>query len=189
MGLIKSPEHNSATQPICYGTNLFRVLMTYFKPILPILAENVESFLNCRLNWETLKTPLTHHRIQPFKPLLQRIELQEVVAMIGSIQTLGNTENKGKSTMSETSENSKTSLNTEKPEKAESSVNSESNLDPIRETIDINDFGKIDLRIAKIVHAESVPEAAKLLKLTLDIGPFGTRQVLQELKKRTSRQH
>jgi len=147
----------SETQEVCsLGLNLFRLLMTYLKPILPTLAEKVEIFLDSELRWNDRKMPLTAHTIQPFQPLLHRIELKEVIAM---------------------SETSKTVLseNTPKPVILPTVTN------PEREFISIEDFAKIDLRIAKIVNAEHVAEAQKLLKLTVDLGNE-TRQIFAGIK-------
>ena len=65
--------------------NLFRVLMTYLKPVLPEMAKSSEEFLNIdSLNWEDIKNPLTSHHINKFKPLMTRIEDEQLEAMIES---------------------------------------------------------------------------------------------------------
>jgi len=65
--------------------NLFRVLMTYLKPVLPEMAKNSEEFLNIEsLNWDDIKTPLTSHQINKFKPLMTRIEDEQIEAMVES---------------------------------------------------------------------------------------------------------
>ena len=65
--------------------NLFRVLMTYLKPVLPEMAEKSEVFLNVdSLNWNDIKTPLLGHQINKFKPLMTRIEDEQIEAMIES---------------------------------------------------------------------------------------------------------
>ena len=65
--------------------NLFRVLMTYLKPVLPEMAEKSESFLNVdSLNWDDMKGPLLGHQINKFKPLMTRIEDEQIEAMIES---------------------------------------------------------------------------------------------------------
>ncbi len=143
--LAKSPQNLLETQEVCsMGINMFRILVTYLKPILPQLAENVERFLNTKLTWEDRNMPLINHTIQPFKPLLQRVELNEVIAM--------------------------TDASKENIPPTITLTDGPLILDPIRETISIEDFAKIDLRIAKIVNAEPVEDAHKLLKLTVDIG-------------------
>jgi len=65
--------------------NLFRVLMTYLKPVLPVMAKSSEEFLNIdSLNWDDIKSPLTSHHINKFKPLMTRIEDEQLEAMIES---------------------------------------------------------------------------------------------------------
>jgi len=65
--------------------NLFRVLMTYLKPVLPEMAEKSEAFLNIEsLNWDHIKSPLLGHQINKFKPLMTRIEDEQIEAMIES---------------------------------------------------------------------------------------------------------
>lgn len=166
--LAKSSDSQTETWEVCsLGLNLFRLLMTYLKPILPTLAEKVEIFLNVELRWNDRKTPLTAHAIQPFQPLLHRIELKEVIAM---------------------SEASKADLSENAPKPAilataattvETTTTTKTNIE--RE-ISIEDFAKVDLRIARIVNAEHVPEAQKLLKLTVDIGGE-TRQIFAGIKE------
>jgi methionyl-tRNA synthetase len=64
------------------GINLFRVLMTYLKPALPAMAARSESFLQVNLDWQTLQGPLLQHELQPFQPLLQRVDPAAVEAMV-----------------------------------------------------------------------------------------------------------
>ena len=65
--------------------NLFRVLMTYLKPVLPEMAKQSEAFLNIdSLNWDAIKSPLLSHQINKFKPLMTRIEDEQIEAMIES---------------------------------------------------------------------------------------------------------
>ncbi len=167
--LIKELDKASLVQEVCsLGLNLFRVLMTYLKPVLPTMARAVEEFLNIpELSWESRVLPLLNHTINTFKPLVQRLELSQVNIM------QDNNINIPTNNINNTLE-----------------VNSTKNIepktahlanDPIRESISIEDFAKIDLRIARIINAESVPEANKLLKLTLDLGGEN-RQVFAGIK-------
>jgi methionyl-tRNA synthetase len=137
--------------------NLFRILVTYLKPVLPRLAADVEAFLKLELSWSGLALDMAGHQINPFKPMMQRIELDKVNAMV---------------------EASKESLKaTEDTPKASGPLAD----DPISPTIEFDDFAKLDLRIALIKKAEHVPEANKLLKLQLDLGSE-TRQVFAGIK-------
>ncbi len=145
------------------GVNLFRVLMTYLKPVLPAMAEASESFLNIEpLNWADAATPLTDHEINKFKPLMTRVEQEKVDALV---------------------EASKEDLKQEhdKKERKASIKKVDTKNDPIADEIQFDDFAKIDLRIAKIIKAEHVEGADKLLRLTLDIGDE-TRNVFAGIK-------
>ena len=138
--------------------------MTYLKPVLPAMAEASESFLNIdALNWADVATPLTSHEINKFKPLMTRVEQEKVDALV---------------------EASKEDLKQEhdKKERKASTEKVSTNMDPIADTIEFDDFAKVDLRIAKIVKAEHVEGADKLLQLTLDIGEENTRNVFAGIK-------
>jgi len=148
------------------GVNLFRVLMTYLKPVLPMMAEASEAFLNIKtLNWSDAATPLTHHAINKFKPLMTRVEQEKIDAMLEASKEDLKTEAKKTSKAKNPTEPNKVSTK----------------IDPIADEIQFEDFAKIDLRIAKIIKAEHVEGADKLLQLTLDIGE-GTRNVFAGIK-------
>ena len=145
------------------GVNLFRVLMTYLKPVLPAMAEATETFLNIEImNWADISEPLTGHEINKFKPLMTRVEQEKVDALV---------------------EASKEDLKQEhdKKERKASTKKVDTENDPIADEIQFDDFAKIDLRIAKIIKAEHVEGADKLLQLTLDIGNE-TRNVFAGIK-------
>lgn len=136
------------------GVNLFRVLMTYLKPVLPLMTEATEAFLNIdAIQWADRAEPLTDHAINKFKPLMTRVEQEKIDAML---------------------EASKEDLKTEakKTSKGSQKVTAiiDNKIEPIADEIQFDDFAKIDLRIAKIVKAEHIEGADKLLRLTLDIG-------------------
>lgn len=82
--LAKDPEQLSSVQDICtMGLNLFRLLMTYLKPVLPSMAVAVEAFLNCEpLVWSSIEKPLLNHAIHPFVPLMVRVEKEKIESML-----------------------------------------------------------------------------------------------------------
>ena len=81
--LAKQEGEEKQVHEVCsVGVNLFRVLMTYLKPVLPEMAEKTEGFLNCSLDWTALDGPLLGHELSKFKPLLTRIEPKQVEAMV-----------------------------------------------------------------------------------------------------------
>ncbi len=124
------------------GLNVFRVLMIYLKPVLPQLAYKTESFLEVApLTWKDIGKPLLNHKINPFTPMMLRVEKLKIDAMV---------------------EISKKDM-----AKITSKV---SNMEPIFPEVSYDDFAKLDLRIARIVKAEHIKGAEKLLRLTLDLG-------------------
>lgn len=156
--LIKDEAKQEQAHQVCsLGLNLFRVLMTYLKPVLPGMAANVEDFLNDGLSWQGAQTALVSHPINKFKPLMQRVEMDKVNKMV---------------------EESKESLLAAKDK---IDPNSPLAKEPIAAEIEFDDFAKVDLRVAKIAKAEHVEGADKLLKLTLDLGGE-TRQVFAGIK-------
>src|SRR5690606_72786 len=153
--LIKDPAQAQTVHEICsVGINLFRILMVYLTPVVPELSQRVQGFLRDQFTWDSHKTVLTDHAVEPFKALLQRVEMTDVEKMI---------------------EDSK-DQNAAAAAPAPATQNDELSKDPISETIQFDDFAKIDLRVALIQNAEHVEGADKLLKLTLDLGGE-TRQV------------
>ncbi len=167
--VAKQENSDDELQAICtMGLNLFRLLIIYLKPVLPIMAEKTEQFLNVEaFNWEHSQTPLLAHEINKFKPLMTRVEQEHIDAMIEkSKQDLTVTEN----ALAEGTSDSKL-LPASGP----------LHDDPIADMISIDDFAKVDLRIAKIIKAKHVEGADKLLQLTLDIGGE-TRNVFAGIK-------
>jgi len=122
--------------------NAVRILTIYLKPVLPAYAGRVEKFLNVDgLQFSDVQTLLQDHKINNFERLFERIDEEQVNAMV---------------------EESKEGQGTESA--------STGPAQPIKPECTIEDFGKIDLRIAKVVNAENVEDADKLLRLELDVG-------------------
>ena len=155
--LAKENGRQDEVVAICsLGINLFRLIMTYLKPVLPSMAEQSSDFLNDALDWKAELTPLLSHSINKFKPLMQRIEMATIEKII---------------------EESKESISQANSAPATGPLAD----DPISDEIEFPDFAKIDLRVAKIVDASHVEDAEKLLQLTLDIGGE-TRNVFSGIK-------
>ncbi|NOU01193.1 MAG: methionine--tRNA ligase [Gallionella sp.] len=150
----------------CSGAlEMFRLLTLYLKPVLPELAKAVESFLNIpELSWDSVNDTFTAgHQINAYQHLATRIDPKLIEAM-----TEANKQN-----LAPTIDSHSPSRHAE----AKQSV-----IAPIAETISIDEFSKVDLRVAKIVNAEHVAGAEKLLKLTLDIGEEKPRTVFAGIK-------
>ena len=158
--IAKNPDRSDDLHRACsLGIQLFYLLARYLKPILPGTVQQIEAFLNCEpLTWPQLRAdqPVsalllpTGHAINPYQHLMTRIDNKQIDALIAA-----NTQ----------------SLTVSPPQSPVRHAEKQQHaISPIAETISIDDFSKIDLRIAKIVNAEHVQGAEKLLKLTLDIG-------------------
>ncbi len=156
--LAKDPANAQTVLDICsLGINMFRVIMTYLKPVLPELATKAEAFLNETLSWQSSPSYLGAHNINKFKPLLTRLEQEQIDTMM---------------------EDNKAAIEAA----TENKVTGPLADDPISDEIKFDDFAKVDLRIALIVKAEHVEGADKLLRLTLDIGDSKTRNVFAGIK-------
>ncbi|TDB62628.1 methionine--tRNA ligase [Photorhabdus khanii] len=153
--VAKEEDRDADLQAICsMGINLFRVLMTFLKPVLPSLAERAEAFLNTELTLNGIEQPLLDHQVSTFKALFNRIDIDKVDAMVTA---------------------SKESISA--PQKISGPLAE----DPIQDTITFDDFDKIDMRVALIKQADFVEGSDKLLKLTLDLGGE-TRQVFSGIR-------
>jgi methionyl-tRNA synthetase len=145
--------------------NAFRLLALYLKPVLPKLVQRAEEFLNVApLHWRDAAFVLPPaHAINPYEHLMTRIEGKQIEALLAANrQSLAPTpaqQSPQRHAQHQTGETMKAA-----------------------EHIGIDDFGKIDLRIARIAAASHVEGADKLLRLSLDLGPLGTRQVFAGIK-------
>lgn len=82
--IAKEEGREAEVQAICtMGINLFRILITYLKPVLPVMAQKAEAFLNCApLTWDSVDKPLLAHRINQFEPLMMRVEKEKIDALL-----------------------------------------------------------------------------------------------------------
>jgi methionyl-tRNA synthetase len=141
------------------------VLSIYLKPVLPTLIKQVEQFLSIApLKWSDLDHVLDGHVIQPYQHLMTRVDPKQIAALIEA----------NKESLLPTPQAHSQQRHAQHQESTMETATQPS-------TISIDDFSKIDLRIARIVNAEHVEGADKLLKLTLDIGN-GQRTVFAGIK-------
>ncbi|MGI9455034.1 MAG: methionine--tRNA ligase [Aeoliella sp.] len=168
--LRKDDSQAEQLQDVCtVALNLFRQLAIYLTPVLPKLAEQMGELLGDPItSWNQAQTPLVGKSVSKFKHMLQRVEPQKVTAMI---------------------EESK-----EASEIAAASVESQSFVDkwndtaeslevePLAEECTFDDFLKVDLRVARVVEADHVPDARKLLRLKLSLGGGVYKQVFAGIK-------
>ncbi|MBV7434604.1 methionine--tRNA ligase [Cardiobacteriaceae bacterium TAE3-ERU3] len=165
---VKEEASKAEVQGIAtVGLNAFRQLIAYLKPVLPQVAADAEAFLQIEpLTWGDIQQPLLAQQIGKFKPLMQRIEEKHTDAII---------EDSKEDLEAEKKMNQKTENKAEEAKKEESKDDTQ--------WITIDDFAKLDLRIAKVLSCEHVEGADKLLKFKLDVGELGERQVFSGIKK------
>jgi len=167
--LAKDPEAASRLRDVCtVGLNLFRQLAVYLAPVLPRLARQTGELLSDPIrHWQQAQTPLVNTPVAPFVHMLRRVETRQVHAMIAASQPEDDR------------------ADPESPDGAGGrSADSGAALrkEPLAETCTMDDFARVDLRVARVVAAEEVPAADKLLKLTLSLGGDEQRTVFAGIK-------
>lgn len=168
--IAKQEDQDAQLQEVCSDAlEMFRLLTLYLKPVLPKLAAEIEQFLNIApLDWQAVETSLPkQHVINAYEHLITRVEMKQIEAM-----TEANKENLQVTAPQAHSQQ----RHAEHQQKEATDDATEA------EYISIDDFTKVELRIAKIVNAEHVEGAEKLLKLTLDIGEDKPRHVFAGIK-------
>jgi len=150
--LAKDPARAAEVLAIAtQGINLFRVLMTYLAPVLPRIALDAGAFLGTPIDrWDTIATPLLDVAINEFRPLATRLDRSSVAALIDTGTDAP-------------------------PAKAATAARAQTTAAGVAApaaatTIDIKDFAKLDLRVAKVLAASTVEGSDKLLRLDLDLG-------------------
>jgi methionyl-tRNA synthetase len=163
--LRKDAAKTQQLQDVCtVALNLFRQLAIYLAPVLPRLAEQTEQLLNTPIgNWNESKTPLTGVPVAAFQHMLQRVEKKDLEKMIEDSKEPDNT------------------APAPTPQWQDSDLPLKN--EPLAETCTIEEFSKIDLRVARVVAAEDVAEAKKLLKLTVSLGGDVQRTVFAGIKE------
>ncbi len=154
--LIKQGDKVEAVHGICsQGINMFRFLMVCLKPVLPETAARVEEFINAGpLQWQDSAEYLRSHRINQFVPLMRRMDKKALMRMMDDSKP---------------------------PDAPESDAAQPAPKQAKDAHVSLDEFLRIDLRVAKVVAAEPVEDADKLLRLTLDLGT-GTRNVFAGIK-------
>ncbi len=178
--LAKQEGSEQEVQDVCsVAINIFRQLMVYLAPVLPELTANAKEFLNIDdLNFASRNEWLLGHKINKFKPLMQRIEEKDVAAMVeDSKASLAQAE--APTTSSDNNSDNKTAaVNTQPAEKADTDTNAEQ-----ADYIGIEDFAKVEMKVAHVLACNYVEGADKLLQFTLDVGEAQPRNVFSGIRK------
>lgn len=162
----KDGSRQAELQDICtISLNLYQQIVIYLTPVLPQLSEQTGALLNDPIvNWDQAQTPLAGTAVNKFQHMFKRIEEKQVQAM---------------------TEEAREDVAAAESEAAASQWNDSGEAleqEPMSEECTIDDFVKVDLRVARIVEANSVPEANKLLQLTLSLGGDERRNVFAGIK-------
>ncbi|PKG86993.1 methionine--tRNA ligase [Psychrobacter sp. Sarcosine-02u-2] len=178
--LAKIEGTEQEVQDVCsVAINIFRQLMVYLAPVLPELTANAKAFLNIDdLSFASRNQWLLGHKINKFKPLMQRIEEKDVAAMVeGSKASLAQAD--APTTSSDNNSDNKTAaVNTQPAEKADTDTNAEQ-----ADYIGIEDFVKVEMKVAHVLACNYVEGADKLLQFTLDVGEDKPRNVFSGIRK------
>ena len=169
--IAKQDGADAQLQSVCtQGLNLFRVLVTALKPILPSTAAQAETFLAAPVqDWTDIARPLTAHTIAVYAPLFTRIDPKMIDAMTDA----------SKDTLA-----AATPAAPAKPVKPAAAPAPAPTAAPADGPayIGIDDFAKLDLRIGKVLACEFVEGSDKLLRFELDAGDLGTRQIFSGIR-------
>ena len=164
--LAKNPDRAAEVHGVCtQAINLFRVLILMLKPVLPELATRAEAFLGGNeLAWDDVQRPLLGSKINTYEPLATRIDAAAVKALVAANQQAEPSSTKAPATTG-----------------AKAATTPSAQASNIEASID--DFARLDLRIARIINAELVEGADKLLKLTVDLGnELGNRTIFAGIR-------
>jgi methionyl-tRNA synthetase len=175
--LRKDASRARELQDVCtVALNLFRQIVVYLAPVLPRLAKQTGELLNDPItSWEQSQRPLVGTQVAKFTHMLRRVEEKDVQAMIEETKSAAG------SPIAEA-----TRLPAASPSSDSTKWNDSGNAlaaEPLAAECTIDDFTKADLRVARVVAAEDVPEAKKLLKLTLSLGGGTTKNVFAGIKE------
>jgi methionyl-tRNA synthetase len=164
--LRKDPAKQQELQDVCtIALNLFRQLVVYLSPVLPELTGKANELFGVEISdWNDSQSPITGSQIAKFKHMMQRVDIKDVEAMID--------ETKDEAAAEETQSAANEHQDSDQPLKDE----------PLAEECTIDDFVKVDLRVARIVAAQHVEGADRLLQLTLSLGGDEIRNVFAGIK-------
>ena len=187
--MLAKQEGNAAlVQGVCtQGLNLFRVLMIYLEPVLPEMAAQARKFFQeSAWSWNDVERPLLGSRILPYEPLATRLDPKVVASLIepegpeapGAVSTAA-AAGKAAKTAAATASGGKATA----PAAASAPSGTPADAKPApASSISIDEFLRVDLRVAKVLEAGLVDGADKLLRLKLDVGELGQRQIFAGIR-------
>ncbi|MDQ3617408.1 MAG: methionine--tRNA ligase [Pseudomonadota bacterium] len=181
--LARQDSADAALHGVCtQGLNLFRVLAAALKPVLPRVSAQAEAFLTAPVTrWSDLEAPLLSHRIAAYTPLFTRIDPKQIDAMTEASKESMKPEEAapvgaphGRELLAVTE--------AEASRLAAAPTNVQNPATAGAETIGIDDFARLDLRVGTVLACELVAGSDKLLRFELDAGELGTRQIFSGIR-------
>jgi methionyl-tRNA synthetase len=169
--LAKDPARAAELQNVCTVTlNLYRQLVVYLSPVLPSLAEQTRELLGCPLQrFDEAREPQVASPVRPFKHLMQRVDPAKLAAMVAQ-------------SAQPTAEATPSGPAPAAPAPLPADDGPAFAGEPLAAECTIDDFAKVDLRVARVLAAEAIPEAKKLLKLTVSLGGTERRTIFAGIK-------
>lgn len=174
--LRKDESQAQRLQDVCtVALNLFRQIAVYLAPVLPKLAEQTGELLGDPITrWDQSQTPLVGTPVNKFKHMLQRVEPKKVEAMIEDSKEANPSEDSGEPASAGAADQ----VSSDQWNDSGDALAAE----PLADECTFDEFMKVDLRVARVVECEEVPEARKLLRFKLSLGGGEYRQVFAGLK-------
>jgi methionyl-tRNA synthetase len=182
--IAKDPERAQELQDVCsVALNLFRQLVIYLSPVLPSIAEKTEQLLGEKIeHWDQASRPLTGTPVAQFEHMMKRVDKKDVDAMIEESR-----EQSDNDTPETDGEDVVQDESGDVENQAENSGGEDSSQplldEPLADEISFDEFAKVDLRIARVIEANHVEGADRLLQLTLSLGGDDRRSVLAGIKQ------
>jgi methionyl-tRNA synthetase len=164
--LAKEPDKADRLKDVCtVGLNLFRQLAVYLAPVLPRLAVQTGELLGLPIqDWDESQKPVLGSPVAQFKHMMKRVEARQVEAMIAASQENAMDERPA-------------------PDDAHHDGPEPLEQEPLAEECSIDDFAKVDLRVARVIAADDVAGARKLVRLTLSLGGDVRKTVFAGIKE------
>ncbi len=184
--IAKDSSRDSELHQVCsLAINLFRLLAGFLAPVMPTTATRAAAFLQAPLaRFDDLAQPLRDHVIQPYQPLLTRIDPKQIAAMIdaskSSLQPVATAVVGAPEGATKIAASDKHAVAPSGAPTGNDKASPQSGAAPA--TIGIDDFARLDLRIAKVLECDFVEGADKLLRFRLDAGELGERQIFSGIR-------
>ncbi len=177
--LAKNPDQANELQDVCtVALNLFRQLAIFLAPVLPRLARQTSDLLGVPIDrWDAAAQPLVGTPVAKFKHMMRRVKLEQLEAMIAASK-----ESETVNEESVSADSANDGINDDAPQDRWQDSGDALAAEPLAEECSFDEFVKVDMRVARVIEAEEVVDARKLLKLKLSLGGGVTKTVFAGIK-------